>query len=194
VVARNRDAFASRYGDEPRLAAGQGDVGQIGVFSGQLANGGETLTLIDGYGAIVQQFTFDDGWYLETDGSGYTLEFSDPTLSDREAWNMPRFWSPSVTPHGTPGRAPSLPGDANRDGVFDTSDLVFVLQRGQYEDDIVGNSTWADGDWNGDGEFDSHDLVFAFAYGNYVDTGQPLGAAAQRLRLATAAVESVFGA
>ncbi|MCA9152445.1 MAG: hypothetical protein KDA92_24245, partial [Planctomycetales bacterium] len=53
-------------------------------------------------------------------------------------------------------------GDANLDGVFDSRDFVLVFQVGQYEDAIVGNSTWADGDWNCDGEFSSADLVLAF--------------------------------
>ena len=64
--------------------------------------------------------------------------------------------------------APSLPGDSNRDGVFDSSDLVLVFQAGEYEDQIQGNSTFAEGDWNGDGDFDSSDLVYAFQAGTYV--------------------------
>lgn len=52
-------------------------------------------------------------------------------------------------------------GDSNLDGEFSTQDLVVVFTAGQYEDNIVGNSTWATGDWNGDGEFDSSDFVRA---------------------------------
>ena len=59
-------------------------------------------------------------------------------------------------------------GDANADGVFDSKDLVQIFQAGQYEDDIVGNSTWAEGDWNCDGEFNTSDLVAAFRAGRYV--------------------------
>ena len=60
-------------------------------------------------------------------------------------------------------------GDVNLDGVFNSSDLVLVFQRGEYEDAIVGNSSWADGDWNCDGEFSSSDFVFAFEAGGYGD-------------------------
>ncbi len=59
-------------------------------------------------------------------------------------------------------------GDANADGVFDSKDLVQIFQAGEYEDDIVGNSTWAEGDWNCDGEFNTSDLVAAFRAGRYV--------------------------
>ncbi|MFC1757788.1 CotH kinase family protein [Planctomycetota bacterium] len=53
-------------------------------------------------------------------------------------------------------------GDVNLDGVFNSGDLVKVFQAAEYEDDLVGNSTWATGDWNCDGEFSTRDLVFAF--------------------------------
>ena len=58
-------------------------------------------------------------------------------------------------------------GDATFDGRFDSSDLVRVFQRGEYEDDIRGNSTWEEGDWDGDGEFGTGDLVLAFQRGSY---------------------------
>ena len=58
-------------------------------------------------------------------------------------------------------------GDANGDGLFNSSDLVQVFQRGEYEDDIEDNSVWEDGDWDGDGDFTSSDLVMAFQTGLY---------------------------
>lgn len=53
-------------------------------------------------------------------------------------------------------------GDVDLDGIFGTHDLVLVFQAAEFEDDIVGNSTWATGDWDQDGEFNSSDFVFAF--------------------------------
>jgi hypothetical protein len=58
-------------------------------------------------------------------------------------------------------------GDANLDGLFDTSDLVAALSTGEYEDAINVNSTWAEGDWNGDKDFNSSDLVTALSDGGY---------------------------
>ena len=66
-------------------------------------------------------------------------------------------------------------GDANLDGVFDSADFIFVFQRGEYEDNVVGNSSWSDGDWNCDGEFDSGDLVAAFRSGKYVENAVEVG-------------------
>ncbi len=68
----------------------------------------------------------------------------------------------------------SRPGDANLDGIFDSQDLVYVFQRGEYEDPLPGNSGWADGDWDGDGEFTSADMVRAFVEGGYVAEALPL--------------------
>ena len=59
-------------------------------------------------------------------------------------------------------------GDGNLDGQFSSTDLVLAFQAGEYEDELIGNSTWATGDWNGDGEFSSADFVHAFQRGVYV--------------------------
>ena len=64
-------------------------------------------------------------------------------------------------------------GDANLDGVFNSRDLVEIFQKGQYEDDVTGNSTWSEGDWNCDGDFTSRDLVAAFISGGYVAAAIP---------------------
>ncbi len=78
------------------------------------------------------------------------------------------------------------PGDANRDGRFDSGDLIQVLSAGEYEDNIAGNSTWEEGDWNDDGDFDSTDLVVALATGNYERQSHAMTAAI------AAAVDSLF--
>ncbi|MDG2383232.1 MAG: hypothetical protein P8N76_16300 [Pirellulaceae bacterium] len=64
-------------------------------------------------------------------------------------------------------------GDANLDGIFDSSDFVFVFQGGVYEDAIPGNATWATGDWDGDGDFTTSDFTFAFQEGGYDQGARP---------------------
>ncbi|MCA9217810.1 MAG: hypothetical protein KDB27_32295 [Planctomycetales bacterium] len=61
----------------------------------------------------------------------------------------------------------TVPGDANADLVFDSQDFVRVFLAAEYEDAIIGNSTWSEGDWNCDGDFDSKDFVDAFMAGGY---------------------------
>ena len=64
-------------------------------------------------------------------------------------------------------------GDANLDGVFNSTDLVQVFQFGDYEDEVPGNSTWSEGDWDCDGDFGTSDLVLAFQAGGYVAESTP---------------------
>ncbi len=63
-------------------------------------------------------------------------------------------------------------GDADVNGVFDSSDFVKVFTVGKYEQDQA--AAWTEGDWNGSGRFDSSDFVAAF-----VDGGYELGAGAE---------------
>jgi hypothetical protein len=58
-------------------------------------------------------------------------------------------------------------GDVDFDGVFDSHDLVLLFQLNEFEDGVVGNSTYLDGDWDLDGEFTSQDLLFALSRGGY---------------------------
>jgi hypothetical protein len=64
-------------------------------------------------------------------------------------------------------------GDANLDGQFDSYDLVLIFQSGEYEDQVIANSTWATGDWSGDREFSSQDLVLALQDGGYTRQASP---------------------
>ena len=157
LVVENVAAFAVRYGNHLPVA---------GEWRGRLGNGQEQLTLVTS-GSVSQQFAYVDDWFPETDGVGASLEVIDLTLADLDLWNDKSNWTPSIGDGGTPGREADLPGDANRDGVFDSEDLVAVFMAGEYEDGIPGNSTFEEGDWNGDGDFDSEDIVAAFRAGTY---------------------------
>jgi len=83
--------------------------------------------------------------------------------ADRDVWvrNLKKTWY----------------GDANLDGLFNSTDFVGVFQIGEYEDSSAGNTGWAEGDWNGDAEFSSSDFVAAFQDGGY-DAGPRAGVAA----------------
>jgi hypothetical protein len=164
MVVENLGAFQARYGNGLPVA------GQW--TGGRLANGAEQLTLRAG-DMVIQQFTYRDEWYPITDGGGHSLEIINIAETDLDRWNRRAAWRPSLRIGGTPGQAGSIPGDSNRDGNFDSSDLVLVFQAGEYEDAIAANSTFAEGDWNGDGEFDMRDLVLAFQVGLYESAALP---------------------
>jgi hypothetical protein len=59
-------------------------------------------------------------------------------------------------------------GDANLDGLFNSTDLVEVMVWGKYERDL--SASWAEGDWNADGRFSTSDLVAALQDGGYETT------------------------
>jgi hypothetical protein len=82
-------------------------------------------------------------------------------------------------------------GDADLNGVFDSGDLIQVLSFGQYEDNVVGNSTWETGDFNCDGEFDTGDLVLALAAGGYVSGASPAARPAVNSLIAAAVEQEV---
>ena len=69
--------------------------------------------------------------------------------------------------NGIVSYSPPLAGDSNGDGIFNSTDLVFVFAAGKYEDNIPNNATFEEGDWNGDGDFDSSDIIFAFQSASY---------------------------
>jgi hypothetical protein len=54
--------------------------------------------------------------------------------------------------------------DVNRDGRFDSGDLVSLFQHGQYEQRFA---YWYQGDFDGDGDFTTSDLVLAMQSGEY---------------------------
>jgi hypothetical protein len=96
VVVRSKAAFLSRYeGFDTSLIAGEFD-------SGQLDNGGEKITLVDRFGATIQEFSYRDGWHKLTDGEGFSLSIIDAT-ADVTTWGDAGAWRPSSLVHGSPG-------------------------------------------------------------------------------------------
>lgn len=92
--------------------------------------------------------------YVDLVGGGGTL--AEITLIDQRCLGWAEVaWTP----------APPTKGDANRNGLFDSGDLVEVFIAGLYESGQP--AMWTEGDWNDDRKFDSGDLVAAFSDGGY---------------------------
>lgn len=92
VLVSDADAFSAEYpGVEIR-----------GVYSGQLDNGGDRLTLVNYSGVREWSVRYsDDGqWPVTPDGTGHTLSLRNVHLELDE----PESWAPSLEPGGTPGR------------------------------------------------------------------------------------------
>lgn len=129
---------------------------------------GESATLPDEAQPDIQLYAPDGTSLLDT----VSTEINDGTYRASFSWIAPDdgnyFLALSDTvPSSYTLSASVVYGDSNLDGVFSSADIVDIFKAGEYDDDLVGNSTWTTGDWSGDGEFDSTDLVLAFTLGTY---------------------------
>jgi len=99
VLAGNAEEFGSVF---PNVEV-------AGEFVGQLANGGERITLEDALGRTFVDFTYRDSnfWPLSPDGLGFTLV---PNWIDRDP-NDSEAWRSSADPGGSPGDVDPVPHD-----------------------------------------------------------------------------------
>ena len=118
VVVEDMAAFELRYGTTVNVA---------GEYSGNLSNGGETITLRDATGQTIQQFAYDDStpWPTSTDGEGDSLNVVD-TQGD---YNLSSNW---VASNPSPGlESASVPAvvsvTINEGGVLAQPDLWNTL-------------------------------------------------------------------
>ena len=102
VVCANLAAFRARYGNTPRVA---------GVYSGSLNNSGETITVIDGQGRILSNFTYSNTspWPEGADGTGYSLVLNNPASHPAPDPSDPANWRCGGTRNGRPGLEDSVP-------------------------------------------------------------------------------------
>jgi hypothetical protein len=80
---------------------------------------------------------------------------------------FPGYYTSQITTaiqtlHGNYGYKP---GDANRDCMFNTTDISQIFAAGKYETGQA--ATWEQGDFNGDGYFTSSDMTLAYQQGTY---------------------------
>jgi hypothetical protein len=90
VVARDTNRLASRY---PNLVLG---VNLVGNYTGELANSGERIALLDPSDRVIDEVIYGDGgrWCKWADGRGASLELIDARSDNRLAPN----WADSVPP------------------------------------------------------------------------------------------------
>lgn len=82
-LAFDKDTFTSKYGHKP-----------YGEFSRTLSNSSEQLLLLDAFGNVIDEVTYDDSapWPEEADGNGSFLQLNNLTADN----NDPANWSASL--------------------------------------------------------------------------------------------------
>jgi hypothetical protein len=117
VVAQDVATFEAIYGS---------GINVVGNYTGSLANGGEEikLTLPSPLTGGIDQFTYSDAWYPQTDGGGYSLVVRDVTGDGSR--DLSSSWRPSYFVGGTPG-------------VDDSGQIVV--------NEVLANSASPGGDW-----------------------------------------------
>lgn len=99
LFVKNDVTFRATYGSGKFVAA---------QYSGNLDNGGETITLRHADGTIIDIVFYDDisPWPTSPDGGGRSLELIDASHDNNRAGN----WAASLANGGTPGAANSVAG------------------------------------------------------------------------------------
>ncbi len=100
LVVGNLGAFRARYGSGC-------DSIIAGVYAGNLANGGEQLTLMDSNSIVIRNFAFDDDapWPTSADGDGPSLVLR--VASSNPDHGAPANWTVSALPGGLPSGSPA---------------------------------------------------------------------------------------
>ncbi|MHC4203724.1 MAG: CotH kinase family protein, partial [Planctomycetota bacterium] len=94
LIVKDKAAFEAKYGQDLNVA---------GQYVGSLDNSGERIRLLDAAGQVIHDFRYEDDWYENTDGSGYSLVVVDPVNSIPQNWDDIDTWRASNNLEGSPG-------------------------------------------------------------------------------------------
>ena len=105
LVVSNQAAFQSRYGSGLNgIIAGEfAKVNATDLSPTRLAKSGEKIALVDAVGETILSFSYQDGWYKQTDGTGNSLVIRDAAAVDRDWWGRREGWFASHAANGSPG-------------------------------------------------------------------------------------------
>lgn len=138
VVAKNRQAFLSRYPSAASVLAPNS-------FVGALDNTGETLalTLPSPWYVHILRFRFEPNWFTPTAGGGYSLVVPAPSTTPAADWRRSATWRASRAVNGSPGAADAGAAPAAGSRIINLSVLTPIETSG--EDFTMGYVVGGDG-------------------------------------------------
>ncbi len=154
VLTDDAAAFQEFYGESPFF---------LGEYAGKLSNGGESilLALPQPFDVGILRFGYDDAWWPDTDGKGYSLEVSDPHQHFTK-WDDASGWQTGDHRFGTPGgTVVVVRADMDLDGDIDFDDIdafLFGLSFPELYEAALGEPPTTHGDMNDDGTLDFDDI------------------------------------
>ena len=126
VLAKNRDAFSSLYETNGLFL--------LDGFSGNLARKGETIALRSPAGKNILTYAYSNGWYPQTDLTGYSLVVVDANAEEL-LWSTSENWTPSLTEGGTPGTKEVISPVIQKATLTKSGELIFEIS-GMSEFDV----------------------------------------------------------
>jgi hypothetical protein len=138
--------------------------------------GGGNFYPTDRFISVPDTKTLYLGYFGTFNGAGYTCINDQYNVADVPSPMY--FWCSS---------GPAIPGDANKDGKVDVSDLgILAANYG-----VTSGATWSTGDFNGDGKVDVSDLgILAANYGTGTGTALSFNTDAASLGLSAGKEEA----
>ncbi len=113
LVVEDETAFRTKYGSGATVA---------GEYTGSLDNAGERVVLKDAAGRMIQDFRYEDEWFSQTDGEGFSLTVIDETSGDPNEWGREGGWRPSAFAGGSAGWDDS--GDTYNPGAIVINEVL----------------------------------------------------------------------
>ena len=134
VAVENLALFEARF-SEPESPYYYPGILVAGQWSGALSNSSEMLRIdnADGIPLVTVTYNLGDGWPVEADGGGSSLEIRDPLVFDRETEDSPiglsrnDLWKASRLLHGSPGRIDDIVPQPSVELSIATTDSPSVL-------------------------------------------------------------------
>lgn len=96
LVVKNASAFRSRYGNAFNSMI-------AGTYTKSLSDSGDHILLQGPIGQTIMDFSYNNTWYPQTDGQGFSLVIIDPNQSTA-LWGDKSGWRASTNPNGDPGQ------------------------------------------------------------------------------------------